>query len=94
MARELLAHGLAQHARAAAVHDAHLAEPGKRRLVDELPCFEPRLVRRATAEDVADVPGFGPVLAAAVVDRLHQGEGGEETATPEVGEVLDAAIPG
>ncbi|GAA4743099.1 excinuclease ABC subunit UvrC [Amnibacterium soli] len=51
-------------------------------------------LRRATAEDVADVPGFGPVLAAAVVDRLHQGEGGEGTATPEVGEVLDAAIPG
>jgi len=51
-------------------------------------------LRRATAEDVADVPGFGPVLAAAVVDRLHQGEGGEEPATPEVGEVLDAAIPG
>lgn len=51
-------------------------------------------LRRATAEDVADVPGFGPVLAAAVVDRLHQGEGGDETATPEVAEVLDAAIPG
>jgi excinuclease ABC subunit C len=51
-------------------------------------------LRRATAEDVADVPGFGPVLAAAVVDRLHQGEGGGESATPEVEEVLDAAIPG
>jgi excinuclease ABC subunit C len=51
-------------------------------------------LRRATAEDVADVPGFGPVLAAAVVDRLHQGEGGDEAATPEVAEVLDAAIPG
>jgi excinuclease ABC subunit C len=33
-------------------------------------------LRRATAEDVADVPGFGPVLAAAVVERLHQGDTG------------------
>ncbi len=30
-------------------------------------------LRRATTADVAEVPGFGPVLAAAVVERLHDG---------------------
>ena len=52
-------------------------------------------LRRATAEDVADVPGFGRVLAAAVVERLHQGDPGpdEDAVDEEAGE-LDAAVPG
>jgi excinuclease ABC subunit C len=52
-------------------------------------------LRKATAEDVADVPGFGPVLAAAVVERLHAGDPGpgedaEEGALEEQG----APLPG
>jgi excinuclease ABC subunit C len=51
-------------------------------------------LRRASAEDVADVAGFGPVLATAVVERLHQGDGGADEATPELVEELDSALPG
>ena len=47
MARELVAHRLAQHTRAAAVHHSHLAKTGKCGLVDEPSRFEPRLVGRA-----------------------------------------------
>ena len=47
--RELVAHRLAQHAGAAAVHDSHLAEPRERSLVDELPRLEPRFMRGAAA---------------------------------------------
>jgi hypothetical protein len=47
---------------------------------------------------VADVPGFGPVLAAAVVERLHAGDLGEDVDTqeeaPAAVEELDAALPG
>jgi excinuclease ABC subunit C len=51
-------------------------------------------LRRASAEDIADVPGFGPVLAAAVVERLHQGEGGPADETqPDSADELDAALP-
>jgi excinuclease ABC subunit C len=45
-------------------------------------------LRRATAEDIADVPGFGPVLAAAVVERLH---GGDPAAEQELGPDPDVA---
>jgi excinuclease ABC subunit C len=53
-------------------------------------------LRGATAEDIADVPGFGPVLAAAVVERLHQGEGGSsgDGTQPDLADELDAALPG
>ncbi|WP_375389196.1 excinuclease ABC subunit UvrC [uncultured Amnibacterium sp.] len=52
-------------------------------------------LRQATAEDVADVPGFGRVLATAVVERLHQGdEGAQEDAQEEAEAPSAAAVPG
>ncbi|GAA2753268.1 excinuclease ABC subunit UvrC [Amnibacterium kyonggiense] len=53
-------------------------------------------LRAATAEDVADVPGFGPVLAAAVVERLHEGEQdpGTQEAEDAPAESVTAALPG
>ncbi|MGN6444909.1 excinuclease ABC subunit UvrC [Amnibacterium sp.] len=52
-------------------------------------------LRTATATDIADVPGFGPVLAAAVVERLHGGD--TDGAPREEGadeEALDAQAAG
>ena len=40
-------------------------------------------LRRASIEDVAEVPGFGRVLAAAVVDRLRQEDPPEVDGTPD-----------
>lgn len=40
-------------------------------------------LRLASVEDVADVPGFGPVLAAAVVERLHDERGLQPGGAPE-----------
>jgi excinuclease ABC subunit C len=55
-------------------------------------------LRKASVEDVADVPGFGPVLAAAVVDRLHAGDEDSDAGTQEADEQredrLDAPMPG
>jgi excinuclease ABC subunit C len=54
-------------------------------------------LRKATEQDLADVPGFGPVLAAAIVDRLHaddQGDTDQQVAGAATSEELDAALPG
>ena len=55
-------------------------------------------LRKATEQDIADVPGFGPVLAAAVVERLHAGDPGEDPDPQEAEasspEEPDAALPG
>lgn len=48
-------------------------------------------LRRASVEDIADVPGFGPVLAAAVLERLHPSDA---EADADVAGRLDAALPG
>ncbi len=37
----------------------------------------------ATADQIAEVPGFGPVLAAAVAERLRVGESGDESTAPD-----------
>lgn len=51
-------------------------------------------LRTATAEDIAEIPGFGRVLGAAVVEQLHPGdEGAARTQADPVGEV-DAVVPG
>ena len=50
-------------------------------------------LRAATAEDVADVPGFGPVLAAAVVERLHEGEQDPGAQDQDAAESGSAALP-
>jgi excinuclease ABC subunit C len=55
-------------------------------------------LRKATAEDLADVPGFGPVLAAAVVERLHVADQGDDADPQEAGDPMseerDAAVSG
>lgn len=50
-------------------------------------------LRSATAEDIAEVPGFGRVLGAAVVEQLHAGDEAAETQADPAGE-LDAVLPG
>ncbi|WP_375405362.1 excinuclease ABC subunit UvrC [uncultured Amnibacterium sp.] len=50
-------------------------------------------LRTATAEDIAEVPGFGRVLGAAVVEQLHPVDDASERQADPVGE-LDAAVPG
>ena len=50
-------------------------------------------LRTATAEDIAEVPGFGRVLGAAVVEQLHPVDEASERQADPVGE-LDAVVPG
>lgn len=50
-------------------------------------------LRTATAEDIAEVPGFGRVLGAAVVEQLHRVDEASERQADPVGE-LDAVVPG
>ena len=47
-------------------------------------------LRAASAEDISEVPGFGAVLAAAVVERLHAPDGGA-AADAETGETPESA---
>lgn len=52
-------------------------------------------LRKATEEDVADVPGFGPVLATAVVERLRAREDvDDQEAGASAQEEPERALPG